>query len=99
VRERPLDSLVALACGSQKVIITTATDCVNKPIPAWEKLKSSLYEHGRGQSRTPPSVYNALSSNVYMMKGDAYILTRAHDYGKPSTYDKGTEAKIPSLPL
>jgi hypothetical protein len=34
-----------------------------------------------------------------MMKGDAYILTRAHDYSKPSTSKKGREDKIPSLPL
>jgi hypothetical protein len=34
-----------------------------------------------------------------MMKGDAFISTRAHDYSKPSTSEKGKEAKLPSLPL
>jgi hypothetical protein len=34
-----------------------------------------------------------------MMKGDAFISTRAHDYSKPSTSEKGKEAEIPSLPL
>lgn len=34
-----------------------------------------------------------------MMKGDAYISTRAHDYSKPSTSEKGKEAETPSLPL
>jgi hypothetical protein len=34
-----------------------------------------------------------------MMKGDAYILTRAHDYSKPSTSKKGKEAKTPALTL
>jgi hypothetical protein len=34
-----------------------------------------------------------------MMKGDAYISTRAHDYNKPSTSEKGKEAETPSLPL
>jgi hypothetical protein len=34
-----------------------------------------------------------------MVRGDALIMTRAHDYSKPSTYEKGKEAKIPSLPL
>jgi hypothetical protein len=34
-----------------------------------------------------------------MMKGDAFISTRAHDYSKPSTSEKGKEDEIPSLPL
>jgi hypothetical protein len=34
-----------------------------------------------------------------MVKGDAFISTRAHDYSKPSTSEKGKEAELPSLPL
>jgi hypothetical protein len=34
-----------------------------------------------------------------MMKSDAFIATRAHDYSKSSASDKGKEAEIPSLPL
>jgi hypothetical protein len=34
-----------------------------------------------------------------MMKSDAFIATRAHDYSNPSASDKGKEAEIPSLPL
>jgi hypothetical protein len=34
-----------------------------------------------------------------MVRGDALITTRAHDYSKPSTSKKGKEAEIPSLPL
>jgi hypothetical protein len=34
-----------------------------------------------------------------MMKSDTFIATRAHDYSKPSAFDKGKEAEIPSLPL
>ena len=34
-----------------------------------------------------------------MMKSDAFIATRAHDYSKSNTSDKGKEAEIPSLPL
>jgi hypothetical protein len=37
--------------------------------------------------------------NVYMMKGDAYISTRAHDYKMLSTFEKGKEAGNPTLPL
>jgi hypothetical protein len=40
-----------------------------------------------------------LPANVYMMKSDAFIATRAHDYSKSSASDKGKEAEIPSLPL
>jgi hypothetical protein len=34
-----------------------------------------------------------------MVMGDALIMTRAHDYNKTSTSEKGKEVKIPSLPL
>jgi hypothetical protein len=34
-----------------------------------------------------------------MVRGDAFISTRAHDYSKPSTSEKGKEANLPSLPL
>jgi hypothetical protein len=34
-----------------------------------------------------------------MVRGDALIMTRAHDYSKPSASEKGKEAEIPSLPL
>jgi hypothetical protein len=34
-----------------------------------------------------------------MVRGDAFILTRAHNYSKPSAFEKGKEANLPSLPL
>jgi hypothetical protein len=34
-----------------------------------------------------------------MVRGDSLIMTRAHDYSKPSASEKGKEAKLPSLPL
>jgi hypothetical protein len=34
-----------------------------------------------------------------MVKNDAFITTRAHDYSKPSASEKGKEVEIPSLPL
>jgi hypothetical protein len=42
---------------------------------------------------------NSSSANMYMMKGDAYISTREHDYGMPTTPKKRKEAKNPPLPL
>jgi hypothetical protein len=53
-----------------------------------------------GGNQGPSSSSNNLASvNVYMVRGDAFILTRAHDYSKPSTSEKGKEAELPSLPL
>jgi hypothetical protein len=52
-----------------------------------------------GSSDTCPPPKNSSSMNVYMVKSDALIMTRAHDYSKPSASEKGKEAEIPSLPL
>ena len=52
-----------------------------------------------GSQGPPPSSSNPASANVYMMKGDAYISTRAHEYSNPSTSKKSKEVEIPSLPL
>ena len=34
-----------------------------------------------------------------MVRGDAFITTRVHDYSKPSASKKGKEDELPSLPL
>jgi hypothetical protein len=34
-----------------------------------------------------------------MLKGDAHIATRKHDYGIPNTSKKGKEVENPSVPL
>jgi hypothetical protein len=60
--------------------------------------QASISAEGGSQGPSPSS-NNPASTNVYMMKGDDFILTRAHDYIKPSTSEKGKEAEIPSLPL
>jgi hypothetical protein len=53
-----------------------------------------------GGSQGPPtSSSNPSSANVYMMKGDAYISTRAHDYRMTRSSEKNKEAEIPPLPL
>jgi hypothetical protein len=68
------------------------------------------FEHGQNMTQSstsaeggsqgyPPSSNNLASVNVYMMKGDAYISTRAHDYNKKSASEKGKEVETPSLPL
>jgi hypothetical protein len=52
---------------------------------------------GSQENFPPPN--NSSSANVYMVKSDALITTRAHEYSKPSASEKGKEAEIPSLPL
>ena len=42
---------------------------------------------------------NPSAANVYMMKGDAYIETRAHDYKILETAEKGKEAINMYVPL
>jgi hypothetical protein len=58
---------------------------------------SASTEGGSQENYLPPN--NPSSTNVYMVRGDAFILTRAHDYSKPSASEKGKEADLPSLPL
>jgi hypothetical protein len=52
-----------------------------------------------GSQEACPTPNNPSSANVYMVRGDAFITTRVHDYSKPSAYEKGKEADLPSLPL
>jgi hypothetical protein len=40
-----------------------------------------------------------MTSNVYMLKGDAHIATSTHDYGMPNTSEKGKEDENASVPL
>jgi hypothetical protein len=58
---------------------------------------STSAEVGSQENCPPPN--NSSSMNVYMVKSDSFIATRAHDYSKPSASEKGKEAEIPSLPL
>jgi hypothetical protein len=58
---------------------------------------STSVEGGNQETCPPPN--NSSVANVYMVRGDALITTRVHDYSKPSTSEKGKEAEIPSLPL
>jgi hypothetical protein len=58
---------------------------------------STSVEGGSQETCPPPN--NSSSANVYMVRGDALIMTRVHDYSKPSASKKGKEAELPSLPL
>jgi hypothetical protein len=58
---------------------------------------SASTEGGRQETCLP--LNNPSSANVYMVRGDSFISTRAHDYSKPSTSKKGKEGDVPFLPL
>jgi hypothetical protein len=58
---------------------------------------SASTEGGSQETSLPPN--NPASMNVYMVRGDAFILTRVHDYSKPRAFEKGKEVDLPSLPL
>jgi hypothetical protein len=58
---------------------------------------STSAEGGSQETCLPPN--NSSSTNIYMVRGDALITTRAHDYSKPSTSKKGKYAELPSLRL
>jgi hypothetical protein len=58
---------------------------------------STSIEGGSPEAFPPPN--NPSSVNVYMVRGDSFIMTRVHDYSKPSTSEKGKEADLPYLPL
>jgi hypothetical protein len=73
-------------------------------------MLTNPFQHGKnltqaslsmdGGSQGPPlSSSNYSSTNMYMMKGDAYISTRVHDYRMPKTFEKSKEAEKPPLPL
>jgi hypothetical protein len=58
---------------------------------------STSIEGGSQETFPPPN--NPSSVNVYMVSGDAFITTRAHDYSKPSASKKCKQVDLPSLPL
>jgi hypothetical protein len=99
VHRRPPDPPMSSSCRGPKFCDIATTYCVNQSISAWEKPNPSLYKCEGGSQGPSPSSNNLAYANVYMMKGDAFISTRAHDYNKPSTSEKGKEAELPSLPL
>jgi hypothetical protein len=39
------------------------------------------------------------ATNIYMMKSEAHLQTRAHNYGMPESVEKGKEASNPLPPL
>jgi hypothetical protein len=70
---------------------------LTNPFQHGQNLTQASAEGGSHETYPPPNSSSAV--NVYVVRGDALITTRAPDYSKPSASEKGKEAKIPSLPL
>jgi hypothetical protein len=84
---------------AQKFVTQQQQAVLTNPFQHGQNLTqaSASTEGGSHENCPPPN--SSSSVNVYMMKSDAFITTRAHDYSKPSASEKGKEDEIPSLPL
>jgi hypothetical protein len=84
---------------AQKFVTQQQPVVLTNPFQHGQNLtQASTSTEGGNQDPSLPA-NNPASANIYMVRGDAFISTRAHDYSKPSTSEKGKEAEIPSLPL
>jgi hypothetical protein len=84
---------------AQKFVTQQQQAVLTNPFQHGQNLTQASASTEKGSHENCPPQNASSSANVYMMKSDAFIATRAHDYSKPSASDKGKEAEIPSLPL
>jgi hypothetical protein len=83
----------------QKFVTQQQPAVLTNPFQHGQNLTQASASTKGGSQGPSPSSNNPTSVNVYMVRGDAFISTRAHDYSKPSTSEKGKEVELPSLPL
>jgi hypothetical protein len=84
---------------AQTLLVQQQPIVLTNPFPHGKNLTQASSSTDGGSQGPPPSSSNPSSMNAYMMKGDAHIETREHDYEIPNTSDKGKEAENPPLPL
>jgi hypothetical protein len=99
VHGRPPDPSFSSTCKGPKVHHTTTASSVANPFQHGQTLTQASTSTEGGSQETCPPPNNPSSANVYMVRGDTFISTRAHDYSKPSASEKGKEVDLPSLPL
>jgi hypothetical protein len=84
---------------AQKLLAQQQLVMLKNPFSHGKNL-TQAYANADGGSQGPPSSSsNPSTSNVYMLKGEAHISTRAHDYGIPNTFEKSKEDENPFVPL
>jgi hypothetical protein len=84
---------------AQKFVTQHQQAVLTNPFQHGQNLTQASASTEKGSHENCPPQNASSSANVYMMKSDAFIATRAHDYSNSSASDKGKEAEIPSLPL
>jgi hypothetical protein len=84
---------------AQKFVTQKQQAVLTNPFQHGQNLTQASTSAEGGSQETFPPPNNSSATNVYMVRGDALLTTRAHDYSKPRASEKGKEAKIPSLPL
>jgi hypothetical protein len=84
---------------AQKFVTQKQQAVLTNPFQHGKNLTQASTSAEGGSQETFPPPNNSSVANVYMVRGDALITTRAHDYSKPSASEKGKEAEIPSLTL
>jgi hypothetical protein len=84
---------------AQKFVTQQQQAVLTNPFQHGQNLTQASTSAEGGNQETCPPPNNSSSANVYMVRGDGLIMTRAHDYSKPSASEKGEEVELPSLPL
>jgi hypothetical protein len=84
---------------AQKFVTQHQQAVLTNPFQHGQNLTQASASTEKGSHENCPPQNASSSANVYMMKSDAFIATRAHNYSKSNASDKGKEAEIPSLPL
>jgi hypothetical protein len=97
--EDHLTHLCPQLAEAQKFVTQQQQVVLNNPFQHGKNLTQASTSVEGGSQETFPPPKNPSSMNVYMVRGDAFITTRVHDYSKPGASEKGKEAKLPSLPL
>jgi hypothetical protein len=97
--EDHLTHLFPWLAEAQKLLAQQQPTVLMKPFPHGKNLTQASSSADGGSQGPPPSSSDPLAMNVYMMKGDAYIETRAHDYKMLEFDEKGKEAINLSVPL
>jgi hypothetical protein len=77
---------------AQKLLVQQQPVVLTNPFPHGKNLTQASANADGGSQGPPSSSSNPSTLNVYMLKGEAHIATRAHDYRMPSTAEKGKEA-------
>jgi hypothetical protein len=97
--EDHLTHLCPRLAEAQKFVTQQQQAVLTNPFHHGKNLTQASTSTEGGSQETFPPPNNSSSMNVYMVRGDAFITTRVHDYSKPSTSEKGKEDEISSLPL